>query len=71
MINSFSHELALGDVYMSPFLAVIIIAFLFTGITVFILNKLKLSHYFFAPSFSIVAIMVLYIVLVDSMYIKF
>jgi len=71
MSNPFPHELSLGDVYFSPLLLVIILAFLAAGITVFVLNKLKLSRFFTAPSYVFVAIMALYMVLIDAFWIKF
>lgn len=71
MNNPYPHELAMGDVYYSPLLLVILFAFLAAVITVLILNKLKLSHFFYAPSYVFVAIMVLYIVLIDTFWIKF
>ena len=68
---SFPHELSWGDVYFSPFLLVIMIAFLVTGVSVLILNRLKLSRFVYAHSYIFVAIMVLYIVLIDRFWIKF
>jgi len=71
MTNNFPHELSLGDVYYSPILLVIILAFLAAGVTVLILNKLKLSRYIYAPSYVFIGIMVLYMVLIDAFWIKF
>ena len=71
MSNGFPHELSLGDVYFSPILLVIVIAFLATGITVLVLNKLKVSRYVYAHSYIFVAIMALYMVAIDTFWIKF
>jgi hypothetical protein len=71
MTNNFPHELSAGDVYYSPMLLVIILAFLAAGVTVLILNKLKLSRYIYAPSYVFIGIMVLYMVLIDAYWIKF
>jgi len=71
MINNYPHELSSGDVYYSPMLLVIILAFLAAGVTVLILNKLKLSRYIYAPSYVFIGIMVLYMVLIDAYWIKF
>lgn len=71
MTNSFPHELSLGDVYFSPILPVIFFAFLAAVITVLILNRLKLSRYLFAPPYVFIAIMALYMVLIDTFWIKF
>ena len=71
MNNSFPHELSLGDVYFSPILVVVVVAFLATGITVLVLNKLKLSRHVYAHSYIFVGIMMLYMVLIDTFWIKF
>jgi len=71
MSNPFPHELSLGDVYYSPVLLVAFLSFLGALLTVIVLNKLKLSRYFYAPSYVFVAIMTLYVVLIDTFWIKF
>lgn len=71
MTNNYPHELSAGDVYYSPMLMVVVLAFLATAVTVLILNKLKLSRYIYAPSYVFVGIMVLYMVLIDTFWIKF
>ncbi|MEA3433634.1 MAG: DUF1656 domain-containing protein [Campylobacterota bacterium] len=71
MNNPYPHELSLGDVYYSPILAVAILSFLAALITVMLLNKLKLTRYLAAPSYVFIAIMALYMVLIDTFWIKF
>ena len=71
MTNSYPHELSLGDVYFSPILPVMFLSFLGAVITVLLLNKLKLSRYLYAPPYVFVAIMTLYMVLIDRFWIKF
>lgn len=71
MSNPFPHELSIGDVYFSPMLLVIILAFIGASITVLILNKLKLSRFIAAPTYVFMAIVVLYMVLIDACWIKF
>ena len=71
MINNYPHELSIDDVYFSPLLLVILLSFLAAVITVFILNKLKVSRYLYAPSYVFIAIMALYMVLIDHFWIKF
>ena len=70
MINNFPHEIAINGVYFSPLLLVIFIAFLFTIITTMIFNKLRITQYIIYPQFSFLAIMMLYIVLTDTFFIK-
>ncbi|MEA2111621.1 MAG: DUF1656 domain-containing protein [Campylobacterota bacterium] len=71
MINSFPHELSIGDVYFSPLLLVTVLAFLAAGVTAIVLNKLKLSRYIYAPSYVFLAMMVLYMIVIDTFWIKF
>jgi hypothetical protein len=71
MTNPYPHELSFGDVYFSPMLLVIVLSFLAAGITVIVLNKLKLSRFIVAPSYVFIAIMALYMVLIDTFWIRF
>jgi len=71
MTNNFPHELSLGDVYFSPILPVLLFAFLASVVTVMVLNKLKISRLFVAPPYIFMAIMALYMVLIDHYWIKF
>lgn len=69
-MQEFAHELAVGDVYFSPILLVLFLAFFATSVTVIVLNKLKVSKYIFYPQLSFLAILTLYIVLIDTLFIK-
>ena len=71
MTNPYPHELAMGDVYYSPILLVTLLSFLAALITVILFNKLKLTRYLAAPSYVFIAIMALYMVLIDTLWIKF
>ena len=71
MLNPYPHELSVGDVYYSPLLLVAFLAFLAALVTVMVLNKLKLTRYLYAPSYVFIAILVLYMVLIDTFWIKF
>jgi len=71
MPNPYPHELAAGDVYFSPMLLVVTLSFFAAVVTVMVLNKLKLSRFFYAPPYVFMAIMTLYMVLIDRFWIKF
>jgi len=71
MVNNYPHELSLGDVYFSPILPVMFFAFLAAVITVLLLNKLKFSRYLYAPPYVFIAMMALYMVMIDRFWIKF
>ena len=65
------HELCIGDVYFSPILPALLLAFLAAVVTVTLLNRLKLSRCFYAPPYVFLAIMTLYVVLIDHYWIQF
>ena len=71
MTNPFPHELSIGDVYYSPLILVAFLAFSAALVTVMVLNKLKLTRYLYAPSYVFIALMALYVVLIDTFWIKF
>lgn len=70
-MNPYPHELSLGDVYFSPLLLVALLAFIAALLTVTLLNKFKLTRYFYAPAYVFVAIMALYALLIDAVWIQF
>jgi len=69
-MNELPHELALGDVYLSPLLPVFVTALLATWISVKLLNKLRLSRYIMFPSTTFLTLMTLYILLMNTFWIK-
>ncbi len=69
-MNKIPHELALGDVLLSPLLPVIAASLVATWITTIILNKLRLSRYIMFPSISFLAIMTVYFLLMDAYWLK-
>jgi len=71
MTNIYPHELQFGDVYVSPVLIVVIVAFFASVATAVVLNKTGLARFFYAPHYVFLAIMVLYVVLIDRYFICF
>ncbi len=69
--NPYPHELCVSDVCFSPALPVIVLGFLAALLTVGLLNKLKLSRWFFAPPYVFLAIMTLYMLAIDRYWIHF
>ena len=67
---SIPHELAWGDVLFSPLLPAISASLIATWITTIILNKLRLSRYIIFPTISFLAIMTVYLLLMDAFWIK-
>jgi len=71
MTNPYPHELQISDVYLSPLLPVLGLAFFMTLVTVMLLNRLKLSRFFYAHSYIFLAVMILYMILIDRLWIRF
>jgi len=70
MTNPYPHEIALSGVYFSPLLVAIILSIVATLITVYLLNRLRLSRFIVYPQFAFLAILTLYIILIDAVYIR-
>ena len=69
-MNQLSHELSLGDIYLSPWVPVFTVALLGAWLTITIFNKARLSRYVMYPSTTFLALMMLYILLMDAFVIK-
>ena len=69
-MNKLPHELALGDVYLSPMLPVFTVALLGAWLSIMVLNKLRLSRYIMFPSTTFLTLMTLYILLMNTFWIK-
>ncbi len=69
-MNDFPHELAIGDVYLSPFLPVFGGALLGAWLTTIMLNKFRLSRYIMFPSTTFLALVALYMLLMNALWIR-
>jgi hypothetical protein len=69
-MNEVPHELALGDVYLSPTLPVFTVALLGAWLSIVVLNKLRLSRYIMFPSATFLALMTGYVLLMNAFWIK-
>ena len=69
-MNEYPHELALGDVYLSPILPVFALALLGAWISTGLLNKLSLSRYIVFPNTTFLALMAAYILLLNALWIR-
>jgi len=69
-MNDMPHELALGDVYLSPVLPVFTVALLASWLTISLLNRLRLARYIMFPSLTFLALMTFYVVLMNAFWIK-
>lgn len=68
-MNDVPHELALGDVYLSPTLPVFTVALLGAWLSITVLNKLRVSRYIMFPSTTFLTLMTLYVLLMNAYWI--
>jgi hypothetical protein len=68
-VSNIPHELAIGDVYLSPLVPVFSIALLAAWLSAVLLNKLRLSRYIMFPSVTFLTLMLLYILLMNAFWI--
>jgi len=71
MPGNYPHELSLGDVYFSPLLPVVFFAFVAAVVTISLLNRFKLARFFYAHSYVFLALLILYMLLIDALWISF
>lgn len=58
------HELAIGGIYMPPLLIASFLGILAAAFTGILLNRFRLSRYFFYPPLVLLALMVTYTVVI-------
>lgn len=64
------HEFAIGGVYMPPLLVASLLGVIAAVVTTRLLNRYRLSKYFFYPPLVSLALMVIYTVLFGTVVIK-
>jgi len=65
------HEIHIGEVFMPPLLLAGILGLIAASVTAKLLNKYRLSKYFFYPPLVMVAMMVIYTILFGMIIIPF
>jgi hypothetical protein len=63
-------EFAIGGVYMPPMLIASILATLLAVLTAWLLNRYRLSRYFFYPPLVFVALTIIYAVIIGTFFIR-
>ena len=63
------HEFAIGGVYMPPLLIAAILGTIAAVVTAQLLNRYRLSKYFFYPPLVFLALMIIYTVLIGTLII--
>jgi hypothetical protein len=64
------HEFAIGEVFMPPLLVASLLGLLAAVVTVNLLNRYRLSRFFFYPPLVFLALMIIYTVLIGTFIIK-
>lgn len=70
MSNPYPHELQFGDIYITPWVPALALAFFFSVLTAIVMNKTGLSKWFIWHRYLFLAIMTLYMVVIDNFIIK-
>jgi hypothetical protein len=65
-VQQLPHEFAIGGVYMPPLLVAGLLAALLTVLTAHLLNRYRLSIYFFYPPLVSLSMMVIYTVFIGT-----
>lgn len=66
MLTPIPHEFAIGGVYLSPMLIAAFVGILGAMATTRLLNRYRLSKYFFYPPLVSLALMIIYTVLIGT-----
>ena len=64
------HEIAIGEVFMPPLLVAGSLGLLAALITAQLLNRYRLSRYFFYPPLVLVALAVIYTVIIGTFFVR-
>jgi len=70
-MNSIPSEFAIGGVYLPPLLVASMLGTIAAAVTARLLNRVRLSRYFFYPPLVFVALAVIFTVLVGTFLIPF
>ncbi len=66
MLTPIPHEFAIGGVYLPPMLIAALVGILGAMATTWLLNRYRLSKYFFYPPLVSLALMIIYTVLIGT-----
>ena len=69
-MNAIPHEFAIGGVYMPPLLIAAILGLITAVVTARLLNRYRLSKYFFYPPLVFLALTVIYTVFFGTFFIR-
>jgi hypothetical protein len=64
-MNQIPHEFAVGGIYMPPLFIASLVGAIAASFTAKLLNRYRLSKYFFYPPLVFVALLVIYTIIID------
>jgi len=64
------HEIAIGGVFMPPLLVAGILGVIASVVTARLLNRYRVSRYFFYPPLVFIALMVIYTVIIGTFIVR-
>jgi len=65
-VKPIPHELAIGEVYMPPLLVAAFLGLIAAMVTSHLLNRYRLTRYFFYPPLVFIALTIIYTVFIGS-----
>lgn len=69
-MNNIPSEFAIGGVYLPPLLVAGILGVLLAYLTGVLLNRYRLSHYFFYPPLVVLALSIIYTILIGTYVVR-
>jgi len=70
LVKPIPHEFAIGEVFMPPLLVASLLGPLAAMVTAHLLNRYRLSRFFFYPPLVFLSLMIIYTVLIGTFIIK-
>jgi Protein of unknown function (DUF1656) len=70
LVKPIPHEFAIGEVFMPPLLVASLLGLLAAMVTAHLLNRYRLSRFFFYPPLVFLALMIIYTVLIGTFILK-
>jgi hypothetical protein len=71
MAFSIPHEFIIGEVYLPPLLVAASLGLLASLVTARLLNRFRLSNYFFYPPLVFIGLMVVYTIIIGALLVPF
>jgi hypothetical protein len=64
------HEISIGGVYMPPLLVAGLLALIATVVTTHLLNRYRLSRYFYKPALVFIALVTIYTIVIETFILR-